>query len=39
MAHILLIDDDRNLREVVGYMLEEAGHQVTRPLRAQPGSA
>ncbi len=29
MARILLVDDDRNLREVVSFMLDEAGHQVT----------
>ncbi len=39
MAHILLIDDDRNLREVVGYMLEEAGHRVTAAESAEVGLA
>jgi DNA-binding NtrC family response regulator len=28
MARILLIDDDRSLREVVGFVLTEAGHEV-----------
>jgi len=28
MAKILLVDDDQNLREVVAYILGEAGHEV-----------
>jgi DNA-binding NtrC family response regulator len=39
MAHILLIDDDRNLREVVGFMLEEAGHRVTAAGSAEEALA
>ncbi len=39
MARILLIDDDRNLREVVSYMLEAAGHQVTAAESAAVGLA
>ena len=36
MARILVIDDDRSLREVVGFMLSEAGHEV---LEAGDGEA
>ena len=36
MARIILVDDDLNLREVVGYMLAEAGHEV---LPAADGAA
>jgi two-component system NtrC family response regulator len=36
MPRILLIDDDRSLREVVGFMLAEAGHDV---LPAADGAA
>jgi DNA-binding NtrC family response regulator len=39
MARLLLIDDDRNLREVVTFMLEEAGHQVTAAGSAEEGLA
>ena len=28
MAHILLVDDDAHLREVVRYALEREGHEV-----------
>ncbi|MDD5719782.1 MAG: sigma-54 dependent transcriptional regulator [Candidatus Krumholzibacteria bacterium] len=37
MAHVLLIDDDRNLREVVGFILREAGHGVTDAASATEG--
>ncbi len=39
MAHVLLIDDDRNLREVVGFILREAGHAVTAAATAEAGLA
>ena len=39
IAHVLLIDDDRNLREVVAFMLSEAGHQVTPAGSAEEGLA
>jgi two-component system OmpR family response regulator len=29
MAHILLVDDDGHIREIVHYALEQAGHRVT----------
>jgi two-component system OmpR family response regulator len=29
MAHILLVDDDGHIREIVRYALEQAGHRVT----------
>jgi len=37
MAHILLIDDDHNLREVVGFILREAGHEVSEAGSAEEG--
>jgi len=37
MASILLIDDDRNLREVVSFMLTEAGHEVIPAGTADEG--
>jgi len=37
MTRVLLIDDDRNLREVVGFMLREAGHEVTDASSAEEG--
>ena len=37
MTRVLLIDDDRNLREVVGFMLREAGHEVTEASSAEEG--
>ena len=37
MAQVLLIDDDRNLREVVGFILSEAGHAVTAASSAEAG--
>ncbi|MBD3220570.1 response regulator [bacterium] len=39
MARVLLIDDDRNLREVVGFMLTEAGHEVLTAGTADEGLA
>jgi len=39
MARVLLIDDDRNLREVVGFMLGEAGHEVLAAGSAEEGLA
>ncbi len=39
MAHVLLIDDDRNLREVVGFMLQQAGHEVVAAASAEEGLA
>ena len=39
MARVLLIDDDRNLREVVGFMLEEAGYAVETAGDAETGLA
>ena len=39
MAHVLLIDDDRNLREVVGFILREAGHAVSEAGSAEEGLA
>ncbi len=39
MARILLIDDDRNLREVAGFMLGEAGHDVVPASTAEEGLA
>ncbi len=39
MARVLLIDDDRNLREVVGFMLREAGHEVDDAGSAEEGLA
>ena len=39
MARILLIDDDTSLREVVEYMLNEAGHQVLPAADGQAGLA
>lgn len=36
MAHILVADDDRHIREVVCFALEQAGHQVTE---AEDGGA
>ena len=37
MARILLIDDDTSLREVVSFMLQEAGHQVLPAANGQQG--
>ena len=37
MARVLLIDDDHNLREVVGFMLGEAGHDVAAAGSAEDG--
>ncbi len=39
MARILLIDDDTSLREVVTFMLQEAGHQVLPASDGQQGLA
>lgn len=39
MAQVLLIDDDRNLREVVGFILREAGHTVSEAGSADEGLA
>ncbi|MEZ4387863.1 MAG: sigma-54 dependent transcriptional regulator [Candidatus Krumholzibacteriia bacterium] len=39
MARVLLIDDDRNLREVVGFMLGQAGHEVLPAGSAEDGLA
>ena len=37
MARILLIDDDTNLREVAGFILSEAGHEVLPAENGQAG--
>ena len=37
MARILLIDDDANLREVAGFMLTEAGHEVLPAANGEAG--
>ena len=37
MARILLIDDDTSLREVVGFMLQEDGHEVLPAADGQAG--
>ncbi len=37
MARILVIDDDANLREVVRYILAEAGHDVTAAASGEEG--
>src|SRR5689334_20270841 len=37
MAHILLFDDDRELREVVRTILEEAGHVVNDAANGDAG--
>ncbi len=37
MARILLIDDDISLREVVSFMLQEAGHEVLPAANGQAG--
>lgn len=37
MARILLIDDDTSLREVVSFMLQEAGHEVLPAADGQQG--
>ena len=37
MGKILLIDDDTSLREVVSYMLQEAGHEVLPAANGQQG--
>lgn len=37
MARILVIDDDANLREVVRYILTEAGHDVTAAASGEEG--
>ena len=39
MARILLIDDDTSLREVVEFMLKEAGHEVLPAADGQAGLA
>ena len=39
MARVLLIDDDRNLREVVAFMLTAAGHDVQTAGSAEEGLA
>lgn len=39
MARILLIDDDRSLREVVGFQLREAGHEVLPAADGEVGLA
>jgi len=37
MARIILIDDDTNLRDVVSFMLKEAGHEVLPASHGQEG--
>ena len=39
MARILLIDDDQNLREVVRFILTEAGHEVVPAASGEEGLA
>jgi DNA-binding NtrC family response regulator len=39
MPRIVLIDDDRNLREVVGFMLEAAGYEVEAAASGDAGLA
>lgn len=39
MGRIVLIDDDRNLREVVTFILGEAGHEVQTAARGEEGLA
>ncbi len=39
MARILLIDDDDSLREVVRYILSEAGHEVVPASSGEDGLA
>jgi len=39
MSRILIIDDDESIRTVLGYMLEEAGHDVDRAENAEAGLA
>jgi len=39
MTHILVIDDDQSLRDVVGFILQEAGHEVRCAESGEEGIA
>ena len=39
MARILVIDDDNNLREVMSFILTEAGHEILTAANGEEGLA